>query len=563
MMLAWTVYVSFIGVGSLLALKPDDARGARAVAMLASVAGLVLSLAGAFQYRAEAGLATVVDREWIPQLGIRYHFAADGISLTLVVLTGIAAVVGVLFSWNITHRAKEFFAFYLALIGGVYGVFLSFDAFLLFVFYELAIVPKYFLIAIWGSTHREYGAMKLALYSFVGSAMVLIGLLAAYVVAGANTFSIVELSKFPFPREFQMWAFPLVFTGFAILAGMWPFHSWAPTGHVAAPTAASMLLAGVIMKLGAYGCLRVAMTLFPEGLSEWRGPMLGFNSWREVFALLGMIGIVYGAMVALVQKDFKFVIGYSSVSHMGFVLLGLMTLTTIGLSGAVLQMFSHGIIAGLLFAVVGRMVYDRTHTRVLDELEPMQLNRALPFAAVTFVVAGLASMGMPGFSGFVAELQVLIGAWKAFPTFAVLAGLGVLIGVAYTLRAIQKAFFSGASTREEGIVPAAGLAASAAEAGHGAFPAFSEQASPHALMGHSARASDFGATQALSPLRGAHGAAEEPHDFEDISIPERIGAAILIATTLLIGVYPRLLLDLIVPALSSPLLERVMKGGGR
>ena len=181
----------------------------------------------------------------------------------------------------------------------------------------------------------------------------------------------MELAQFPFPVHFQMWAFPLVFVGFGILAGFWPFHTWAPTGHVAAPTAASMLLAGVVMKLGAYGCLRVAMMLFPRGLDPWGFHVLGFGSWRDVFALLALIGIVYGAMVALVQKDFKFVIGYSSVSHMGFVLLGLMTLQQMGLNGAVLQMFSHGILAGLLFAVVGRMVYDRTHTRDLDELEKM------------------------------------------------------------------------------------------------------------------------------------------------------------------------------------------------
>src|ERR1017187_4482085 len=175
---------------------------------------------------------------------------------------------GILFSWNIGHRTKEFFAFYLALIGGVYGVFLSFDVFLLFVFYEIAIIPKYFIIAIWGSTRKEYGAMKLALYSFVGSAMVLVGLIAAYVVSGAHTMNLVELAKYPFPHGFQMWVFPLVFVGFAILAGMWPFHTWAPTGHVAAPTAASMLLAGVVMKLGSYGCFRAAMLLFPQGLEH-------------------------------------------------------------------------------------------------------------------------------------------------------------------------------------------------------------------------------------------------------------------------------------------------------
>src|SRR5437764_9658071 len=414
----------------LMVLPGNNGRAARTVALMAAVAGFVLALAGVLGANG-AEIETITKVSWIPSLGIEYHLAADGISFSLVLLTGIAAIAGVLFSWNIEHRAKEFFAFYLALIGGVYGVFLSFDLFLLFVFYELAIIPKYFLIAIWGSTRREYGAMKLALYSFVGSAMVLVGIIAAFVISGAKTMSLFELAKYPFPPSFQMWAFPLVFVGFAILAGMWPFHTWAPTGHVAAPTAASMLLAGVVMKLGAYGSLRVAMTLFPHGLDAWGFHILGFESWRDVLSVMAAIGIVYGAMVALVQKDFKFVIGYSSVSHMGFVLLGLLTLNTIGLSGAVLQMFSHGVIAGLLFAVVGRMVYDRTHTRDLDALQHMTLNKTIPFAAVTFVIASVASMGLPGFSGFVAELQVLIGAWQTYPTLAVIGGIGILIGVAY------------------------------------------------------------------------------------------------------------------------------------
>jgi NADH-quinone oxidoreductase subunit M len=255
-----------------------------------------------------------------------------------------------------------------------------------------------------------------------------------------------------------------------------------------------------------------------------------------VFGLLAVIGIVYGAMVALVQKDFKFVIGYSSVSHMGFVLLGLMTLSTIGLSGAVLQMFSHGVIAGLLFAVVGRMVYDRTHTRVLDELEGMRLSKTLPFAAITFVVAGLASMGMPGFSGFVAELQVLIGAWKAWPTFALLGGLGVVIGMAYTLRTIQKAFYSDHSSG-------------------GSMNSDAQNSGPETRT----------LTPALSPAPGrreeGRATTGAQHGLDAITIPERIGAALLIATTVLIGLYPRLLLDLIVPALSSSLMEKLTRGG--
>jgi NADH-quinone oxidoreductase subunit M len=499
-MLSWTIYISFLGVPVVL-LPKVSVRAARIIAILTAMTGLAMTLVGFLQQRTGT-LVTVVRIPWVPSLGIEYHLAADGISLTLLLLTGIVAVAGILFSWNIEHRAKEYFAFYLALIGGVYGVFLSFDLFLLFVFYEIAIIPKYFLIAIWGSTRREYAAMKLALYSFVGSAMVLVGLIAAYVVAGGKTMSLVDLAHFPFPPHFQMWAFPLVFVGFGILAGLCPFHTWAPTGHVAAPTAASMLLAGVVMKLGAYGCLRVAMTLFPRGLDPWGFHVLGFGSWREVFSLLALVGIVYGAMVALVQKDFKFVVGYSSVSHMGFVLLGLMTLSQIGLSGAVLQMFSHGILAGLLFAVVGRMVYDRTHTRDLDALEKMNLYQFIPLAAVTFVIASMASIGLPGFSGFVAELQVLIGAWRAFPVYAVGAGFGIVIGVAYTWRAMQKAFFGGPK---------------------------SESDTTH-------------------------------HPLPPISIPERIGAAILIVVSLIIGLYPQLILNRIIPAFSSPLFDGLRKG---
>jgi NADH-quinone oxidoreductase subunit M len=501
-MLGWTIYTSFLGALVLTLLPKGNAAAARKVALLTAVVVFTVALASFFRFKAGETI-TVARVPWILSLGIEYHLAADGISLTLVLLTGLAAIAGILFSWNVEHRAKEFFAFYLALTGSVYGVFLSFDLFLLFVFYELAIIPKYFLIAIWGSTRKEYGAMKLVLYSFVGSAMVLIGLVAAYVVAGAHTMNLIELAEFSFPKEFQMWAFPLVFIGFGILAGLWPLHAWAPTGHVAAPTAASMLLAGVVMKLGAYGCLRVAMTFFPAGLEAWGFKFLGFGSWQDVFAVLAVIGIVYGAMVALVQRDFKFVIGYSSVSHMGFVLLGLMTLNLPGLTGAVLQMFSHGIIAGLLFAVVGRMVYDRTHTREFEDLQTMDLGKVIPFAAVTFTIAGMASMGLPGFSGFVAELQVLIGAWHAYPTLTVVCGIGILIGVAYVLRALQKAFFADEP------------------------------------VGH----------------------RNEGHPLEPISIPERIAAALLMAMTLVVGLYPQILLRLIIPSFNSPLFDGLRRGG--
>ena len=500
-MLAWTIYVSFLGAAALMLLPKKNAPLARGVALMTAIVGLIIALSGLAGQRT-GELITVAQYTWIPTLGIQYHLAADGISLVLVLLTGIVAVAGILFSWNIEHRTNEFFAFFLALIGGVYGVFLSFDLFLLFVFYEIAIIPKYFLIAIWGSTRKEYGAMKLALYSFFGSAMVLVGIIAAYVIAGSRTMSLVELAQYPFPPHFQMWAFPLVFIGFGILAGLWPFHTWAPTGHVAAPTGASMLLAGVVMKLGAYGCLRVAMMLFPRGMDPWGFHLLGVGSWRDVFALLAVIGIVYGAMVALVQEDFKFVIGYSSVSHMGFVLLGLMTLNRIGMTGAVLQMFSHGIIAGLLFAVVGRMVYDRTHTRDLAALEKLHLSKVIPFAAVTFVLAGMASIGLPGFSGFIAELQVLIGSWRAFPTFAWLTGVGIAVGVAYTWRAMQKAFFGE-----------------------------------------------------------SHGAVDAEHEhLPPITLPEKAASVLLLTASLAVGLYPQYLMKLIIPALNSPIFDGLRRG---
>ena len=502
-MLAWTIYLSFAGALVLALLPQGRPALARWLALAVAAAGLALAVQG-FAAGMGQGRTTIVDLPWVPSMGIRFLLAADGISRVLVLLTGLAAVAGVLFSWNIELRTNQFFAFFLALIGGVYGVFLSFDLFRLFVFYEIAIVPKYFLIAIWGSTRREYAAMKLALYSFVGSAMVLIGLLAAYATAGSHSTGLVELAHAGLPASFQIWCFPLVFTGFAILAGMWPFHTWAPTGHVAAPTAASMLLAGVVMKLGAYGCLRVAMALFPRGLDPWGFSLIGIGSWRDLFAALAVIGIVYGGLVALAQTDFKFVIGYSSVSHMGFVLLGLMTLNQIGVTGAVLQMFSHGVIAGLLFAIVGRIVYERTHTRQLAELETMHLSKRLPFAAWAFAIAGTASMGLPGFSGFVAELQVLVGAWMVKPWWVAVAGVGIVVGVAYTWRALQKAFFSDTHPRAHEL-----------EAEHG-------------------------------------------HAFAAITWPEATGTVLLAGASVFVGVYPRILLDAIEPAVKA-----LLAGGGQ
>ena len=484
----WTIYLTFLGAGLILLLPRDAKNLIRWVALATGLAGLTVGLTGYFHYndsfrdliaRTGSGFWHVVNVPWIPAIGAHYHLALDGVNFPLVILNGFVCVTGILFSWNIETRTKEFFAFFLTLIAGVYGVFMAMDLFLLFVFYELAIIPKYFIIAIWGSTRKEYGAMKLVLYSFVGSALVFIGMLAIFFAAGGHSFDLLELAKTPVGRQVQIWVFPLIFAGFAVLAGMWPFHTWAPTGHVAAPTAASMLLAGVVMKLGSYGCFRAAMLLMPAGLEYWK--------WT--IAVLAVIGIIYGAAVALVQKDFKFIIGYSSVSHMGFVLLGLATLNVTGMSGAVLQMFSHGIVASLLFAVVGRMVYDRTHTRQLDELGG--LAKVIPFAAVTFVIAGAASMGMPGFSGFVAEIQVLIGAFQMSPWLAIGAAVGIPVTVAYILNALNKVFLD----RDD--------------AGH-------------------------------------HGDGQDAHPtLPPISLPEIVAGVVLMALLVIIGLYPSIMLDMI------------------
>ena len=436
MVASLTIVISYLGALLVVLIPPSRTKEIRWVALITTLLGLATAISCATRRNTEApdgGFQDVLLYEWIPTIGASFHLGVDGISLPMLLVTGIVSVAGVLMSWKVEHRANEFFAYFLALIGGVYGTFLSMDLFLLFVFYEIAIIPKYFIIAIWGSGKKGYAAMKLALYSFGGSALVLFGMLAVYFGSGLETFDLVKLTtEAEFSSQFQIIFFAITFVGFAVLAGMWPFHTWAPTGHAAAPVAASMLLAGVVMKLGAYGCLRVAVGLMPEGA----------YFWAPAIAWLAVINIVYGALVALNQRDFKYVIGYSSVSHMGFVLLGLAALNLNGMNGAVLQMFSHGVLGAALFALVGGVVYVRTKTRELDSFH--RLADRMPGVAWTFVIAGLASMGLPGFSGFVAELYALIGVWESERLgvwILLLAGLGILLAFGYVLVKTHEAFF--------------------------------------------------------------------------------------------------------------------------
>jgi NADH-quinone oxidoreductase subunit M len=488
-MIAWTIYLTFAGAVLLLFLPRVLARW---LALATTAGGLAISLAAFLAKGTDfAHFTTIVRVPWVPMLGMNYHLAVDGVSLTMTLVTSLTAICAVLFSWKVEERPNEFFFWLLLVVAGSYGVFLSADLFLLFVFYELVIVPKYFLIAIWGSTNKEYGAMKLTLYSFFGGAMVFIGILVAYVAAGS--LDLQQLSQFEFTPQLQTWAFPIMFLGFTVLGGIWPLHTWAPTGHVAAPTAGSMLLAGIVMKLGAYGALRVALNLYPSG----------FATWSKWIAVLAVIGIVYAAAVALRQNDLKFVIGYSSVSHMGFVLLGLATANALGVSGAVLQMFSHGVIGALLFALAG-VVYSRTHTRNLNDLAGMHLSRTMPFVAFAFVVASAASMGIPGFSGFAAEITILLGAWKTFPVAVGITGIGMVLVAAFTLRALKKSFFGDDRV--------------------------------HTQQGRVAVDPDW-----VEPLAVT----------ERITFVEKLGTCLLILATLGVGLYPKLLLDRIMPAVEA------------
>jgi NADH-quinone oxidoreductase subunit M len=417
---------------ALVFVKPEQKETIRWIGAIAAGVSLVLSVLVYFGYNYSSAekLQFVEELPWLPQLGINYILGVDGVSMPMVLLNGLVIFTGALISWNIENRTREYWILLLLLAGGVYGVFVSLDMFLFFVFYELAVLPMYLLIGIWGSTRKEYGAMKLTLYLMGGSAFVILGMVAVYFGSSLHTFDMRALSQAAlFPRNFQIAFFPPLFLGFAVLAGMFPFHTWSPTGHVAAPTAVSMLHAGVLMKLGAYGCLRAAMWLLPEGANFWLLPI----------AIATLINAVYGATIAMTQRDFKFMIGYSSVSHMGLVVFGLAAANEIGLIGSVLQMFAHGVMTALFFAVVGRMVYDRTHTRQFPELGG--LARVMPFAAFVFILAGLSSMGMPGFAGFWAEFNIFMGMWARYPLIAILAAISIPITAAYVLRAVYTVFF--------------------------------------------------------------------------------------------------------------------------
>ncbi|MBM2826484.1 MAG: NADH-quinone oxidoreductase subunit [Dehalococcoidia bacterium] len=435
--LSTLLFLPFAGALVIMLLPGSLRRAIKWVAVVTSLGCLVLSLYVFLGYDHQAGGYQLLESyPWFPPLGISLILGVDGISAPMVLLTGIVIFTGVLMMCTLETRVKDFFFLLLVLVGGVYGTFMSLDLFFFFFFYELAVIPMYPLIGVWGSSTdfgvflrtKEYGAMKLVLYLVAGSVPVWIALIAIYVQSGAGSFSLFELQKARFSLEFQNIFFPFVMIGFGVLAGLWPFHTWSPDGHVAAPTGVSMLHAGVLMKLGAYGIIRVGMTLMPEGAVTWMPFLL----------VLATINVLYGAVSAMAQGDLKYVVGYSSVSHMGYVLMGFGTLSVVGMNGAVLQMFSHGIMTALLFAVVG-VLYDRSHIREIAKFGG--LARRMGVVATFLMVAGLTSLGLPGLSGFVAEFLVFVGAFQTYPLVAVLGVIGAAITAVYILRLLATVLF--------------------------------------------------------------------------------------------------------------------------
>jgi NADH-quinone oxidoreductase subunit M len=423
------LFSTIFGLLTILFIPEDRPKLVKQVSLAWATVGLVLSLYIYFAYDVQKGGLQFVERTlWVKSLGIYWFHALDGINAPMLLLTAVVLFTGVLTMWELEVRVKEFFAFMFLLVAGVYGVFIAMDLFWIFVWYDVSLFPMYPLIAIWGGTRKEYGGMKLTLYLLAGSALILPAILYVWVQGGANTFDLFELAQRGFTPEVQRIAFVMLYLGFGILAGVWPMHTWSPVGHVAAPTAVSMIHAGVLMKLGAYGILRLGMTLCPEGLQYW----------ADFMSLLATIGIVYGAFVGLAQTDLKYVIGYSSVSHMGIVGLGLSTMTVSGINGAVFQMFAHGVMTALLFSSVG-YIYDKTHTKMIPELGG--LSASMPVASAFFIIAAFAGIGVPFMASFWAELLVFVSAVQTFPVRGILAVSGLVVSALFMLRVVQNTFY--------------------------------------------------------------------------------------------------------------------------
>lgn len=414
-------------------------KAIRAVMVAGSSALLLSSILLTFLYldQRNAGATAEMlfrsDTVWYTPLHISYSVGVDGISVAMLLLSSVIVFTGTFASWKLQPLTKEYFLWFTLLSLGVFGFFISIDLFTMFMFYEIALIPMYLLIGVWGSGRKEYAAMKLTLMLMGGSAFLLIGILGIYFGSGATTMNILEIAQkncIPFAQQ-CIW-FPLTFLGFGVLGALFPFHTWSPDGHASAPTAVSMLHAGVLMKLGGYGCFRIAMFLMPEAAKEL--------SW--IFLILTGISVVYGAFSACVQTDLKYINAYSSVSHCGLVLFAILMMNQTATTGAVLQMLSHGLMTALFFALIG-MIYGRTHTRDIRELNGLM--KVMPFLSVCYVIAGLANLGLPGLSGFVAEMTIFVGAFQDYDVFhrtlTLIACTSIVITAVYILRLIGKILY--------------------------------------------------------------------------------------------------------------------------
>ena len=428
-----TIFILFPLLTAIAILLMQTAQQIKITALIGSTLQFALAFALLFAFRGEraagneAQMLFELRYNWFPAWHISFHLGVDGISVAMILLTAFVVVAGVLVSWNVTKLTKEFYFLLILLSLGAYGFFMSLDLFILFFFLEIAVIPKYLLIGIWGSGKKEYAANKLALMLMGGSSLVLVGLLGVYFGGPEKTFDLLALSQVHIPVAVQKICFPLLFVGFGVFTALFPFHTWVPDGHASAPTAGSMFLAGISMKLGGYGCLRVATYIMPDGAKEY----------ANIIIILSAIAILYGAFATIMQKDLKYINAYSSVSHCGFVLLGIGMLTKTAITGAVMQMVSHGLMTALFFAVIG-MIYERTHTRQVKDMGG--LLKVMPFITTILFIVGLCSLGLPGLSGFVAEMTILVGSWQNpdwfHRTATIAAAMSIVVTAVYILRAI-------------------------------------------------------------------------------------------------------------------------------
>jgi NADH-quinone oxidoreductase subunit M len=428
-LLTLTTFFPLLGGVIILFLGKNQEKAVKATATIFSGISLLVSIIVLTRFNAgNPGFQLTEKVSWIPPINVSYYVAVDGLSIVMVVLTTLLSFVSIIASYGIKDRVKMYFALFSLLETAMIGVFVALDFFLFYVFWEAMLVPMYFLIGIWGGPRREYAAIKFFLYTLFGSVAMLLGILALYFTSVPHTFDMVALTRNQlFSPGFQAVVFLAFYLAFAIKVPIFPFHTWLPDAHVEAPTAVSVILAGVLLKMGAYGFLRVSLPILPHAAHYFAIPL----------AALGLVNIIYGALVAMAQDDLKKLVAYSSVSHMGYVLLGIAAMTSTGINGAILQMFNHGCITGSLFLLVG-VIYDRAHTRMIDDFGGLAAK--LPVYTAIMSLATFASLGLPGLSGFISEFMVFVGSFPVFKGIVIASVLGVVITAGYLLWMLQRMF---------------------------------------------------------------------------------------------------------------------------